>query len=862
MKQEKMMIRSLSILVVWILVSAVFLGMLNVGENTEASGFRMNSFLSDSHASFWGEDPGDESGYSVAGAGDVNGDGYDDILIGAPLDNDVGSEAGKAYLIFGKLSGWAMDTSLSKVDASFLGEDAGDWAGYSVAGAGDVNGDGYDDILIGAPYDEEGGSIVGQTYLIFGKDSGWTRDLNLTYSDASFWGEDRRSGWSVAGAGDVNGDGYDDILIGEKYNGDGGFEAGKTYLILGRESGWAMNTSLSNANASFRGEDTDDRSGYSVAGAGDVNGDGFDDILIGAPNDEEGDSGAGQTYLIFGKSSGWLKDTDLSDADASFLGEDADDESGISVAGAGDVNGDGYYDILIGAHYDEEGGGAGAGQTYLIFGKVSGWAMDTNLSTADASFLGEDGDDLAGFSVAGAGNLNGDRYDDILIGAPLDEGNGSMGGQTYLILGKASGWAMDVNLSNADASFLGEDTGDQAGHSIAGAGDVNGDGYDDILIGARRDEESGVNAGQTYLIFYESTPTIPLNLEAQLSRDGSEISLSWEANPYWKDLTGYNIYKSNDGTYYYLYDSVDNTTLSYIDRNVEIGKTYRYKVTAISYPELESQFSNIVEILNEPDSDMDSIGDTYDPDDDEDGVLDVNDAFPLDPTEDSDFDNDGIGNNSDPDDDNDGIPDTSDSYPLNPFNDLETFLRTQLADLAVQHTAIEDAITSISGVVENENELTRSEILDKINESISQIQSLNTNATIHDSDIKAILNSLNALIGSEHELTKAQLLENLTDILDQLDIVESNILGDIDEVNQSLDSLEGETDDSEEDEDSISMIVMIVLVLVILALIISVMGIALTLKGNSMLRQALRGELKGTSPSKEELENEAEKKIQ
>ncbi len=470
-----------------------------------ALAFYLDMDLSDADASFWGEDTDDRAGLSVSGAGDVNGDGFDDFLIGAHFDDDGGNNAGQTYLIFGKASGWNMDTDLSNADASFRGEDGGDESGFSVSGAGDVNGDGFDDFLIGAYGDDDGGDNAGQTYLILGKASGWNMDIDLSATDASFRGEDAGdwAGRSVSGAGDVNGDGYDDILIGAYYNNDGGPDAGQTYLILGNAAAdWGMYYSLGSANASFRGEHAMDWSGISVSGAGDVNGDGFDDFLIGALANKDGGSitfGAGQTYLIFGKASGWNMDTDLSNADASFWGEDADDMSG-SVSGAGDVNGDGFDDFLIGAYGDDDGGGD-AGQTYLILGKASGWNMDTDLSASDASFRGEEALDGTGAFISGAGDVNGDGYDDFLIGAPLnEEGGGGYTGQTYLILGKAFGWNMDTDLSNADASFWGEGIGDMSGCQVSAARDVNGDGYDDILIGAWGDDDGGMAAGQTYLI--------------------------------------------------------------------------------------------------------------------------------------------------------------------------------------------------------------------------------------------------------------------------------------------------------------------------------------------------------------------------
>ena len=497
----------------------------------EALDYGMDQDLGDVDASFWGESSSDYSGRSVAGAGDVNGDGYDDILIGAFFNNDGAYRAGQTYLILGKATGLEMNTDLSDSNASFWGEDEDDRSGRSVAVAGDVNGDGYDDILIGAYLDDDGGSNAGQTYLILGKASGWTMDTDLSNSDASFRGENAHdnSGWSVAGAGDVNGDGYDDILIGAYMNNDGGADSGQTYLILGKATGWAMDTDLSNSDASFRGEDTEDNSGEAVAGAGDVNGDGYDDILIGAKGDSEGGTESGQTYLILGKTSGWAMDTDLSASDASFRGEDENDNSGCSVAGAGDVNGDGYDDILIGAQLDDDGG-SNAGQTYLILGKDSGWAMDADLSISDASFWGESSYHLSGESVAGAGDVNGDGYDDILIGASGCSDGGHAAGQTYLILGKASGWAMDTDLSVSDASFWGEDREDDSGVSVAGAEDVNGDGYDDILIGARWNDDGGSNAGQTYLIFpdHNSGPTSIISVKAYSDNEYSHEIISGE----------------------------------------------------------------------------------------------------------------------------------------------------------------------------------------------------------------------------------------------------------------------------------------------------------------------------------------------
>ncbi|UCE37617.1 MAG: FG-GAP repeat protein [Thermoplasmata archaeon] len=772
---------------------------------------KSNVDLGDYGIGFYGEVAGDRSGISIAGAGDVNGDGYDDILIGAYNNDEGGGEAGQTFLIFGKGSTWPTKINLSDADASFIGESGGDRSGSSIAGAGDVNGDGYDDFLIGAPYH---GGNRGQTYVIYGKASGWSMDTDLSLADASFIGEGNAdlAGDFVAGAGDVNGDGFDDILIGAYKNNEGGDDAGQTYLVFGNASGWSMGTSLSTANASFWGEAVQDRAGSALAGGGDVNGDGFDDILIGAFFNDEGGLDAGQTYLILGKASGWANDVNVSNSDASFYGEDVMDYSGSagSISIAGDVNGDGYDDILIGAVGNDDGGGS-SGQTYLILGKASGWTMDINLSSVDASFWGERGGDTSGKSVSSAGDVNGDGYDDIIIGAPHNDDGGNGAGKTYLVFGKAAGWVMDNDLSDADASFIGEDNDDQSGNQVAGAGDVNGDGSDNILIGAYQDEFGGDLAGQTYLII-RSSETQVQNVSLNLTTGMTGIHISWDDTydePYF-----FGIYRGTEPNL--LYRLIDTNASTYTDINVTPGVTYYYAVVAIGPLGGESPLSVLQSIVADVDTDGDTIGDNLDLDDDNDGWSDDMEiqcgteplnvlSMPIDTDGDSTpdiFDNDDDGDNvnddveilcgSDPkdissvppdfdgdmvydfydtDDDDDGVPDHVDFFPydsskwMNPaldlinntINDIQNRVTNIQLDIIGMNASLDnlhDSMYDLNQTLLNEiNDLTQ-QLADANNSILSRIVDAETIimeniSSLNDTNIISYLEYLNDTLFSD-----------------------------------------------------------------------------------------------------------------
>jgi hypothetical protein len=353
----------------------------------------------------------DYFGWSVSTAGDVNGDGYSDIIVGAP-----GSGAGRAYIYFG---GTSMDNI---ADVTMTGEAASDGFGGSVSRAGDVNGDRYSDVIVGAPYNDAGEDEAGRSYIYFG---GTSMD---NIADVTMTGEaaDDRFGISVSTAGDVNGDGYSDVIVGANWNDAGGEGAGRSYIYLG---GTSMDNS---ADVTMTGEAAYDNFGFSVSTAGDVNKDGYSDVIVGAYTNNAGGAYAGRAYIYFG---GISMDNI---ADVIMTGEATSDGFGGSVSTAGDVNRDGYSDVIVGALWKDEG------RSYIYFG---GTSMD---NIADVTMTGEAADDRFGTSVSTAGDVNGDRYSDVIVGASLNDAGGTMAGRAYIYFIYQSGSyvEVDVNIIN------------------------------------------------------------------------------------------------------------------------------------------------------------------------------------------------------------------------------------------------------------------------------------------------------------------------------------------------------------------------------------------------------------------------------
>lgn len=495
---------------------------------------------------------------SVSGAGDVNGDGYSDVIVGAPGYN---GSAGKTYIYFG---GSAMNNT---ADVTISGITSGDNFGNSVAEAGDVNGDGYSDVIVSAYYFN---NLTGRSYIYFGG------AIMNNISDVILTGESPGDEFGVSAvcAGDVNGDGYSDIITGADGKNSG---TGRAYVFFG---GNPMN---STADLIINGGSFYDGFAHSVSGAGDINGDGYSDFIIGASGCDSGGVNSGRAYIYYGgaavnnipdfiftgstnnylggnvSNGGDVNGDGYSDFLISSTGENnytgtvyiilggttitnyiilnganSGDFFGSSISGCGDINGDGNSDVLAGSPYYN----SNTGKVYLYMKSVS------VSSKPDLTFTGAGGNTNFGSSASPAGDLNGDGYPDFIAGSPLGYSNR---GIAFIFFG---GPAMDTV---DDVTLFGDGYGNNFGSSVSAAGDVNGDGFGDVIVGAY-----AFNSGKGIAyIFYggismDNVPDVILNGEFDGDYFGSSVSNAGDVNSdgYSDVIVGANGYNSNTGKAY------------------------------------------------------------------------------------------------------------------------------------------------------------------------------------------------------------------------------------------------------------------------------------------------------------------------
>ena len=397
-------------------------------------------------------------GFAVAGAGDVDGDGFSDVMAGARFYSNGQALEGAAFIFKGSANGLVTANPVviegSQVDARL---------GHALSSAGDVNGDGFSDIALGAYQYDKGSSNEGTVTIHYGSASGVSiapsQTLESDQVEAQF-------GISVACAGDVNGDGFADLIVGARYYDKGQANEGAAFIYQGSKDG--LNPIPVSVLESNQG---DAWLGSAVAPAGDVNGDGFSDVLVGSYAFDHGQKDEGSVFVWYGRASGTNTDP------RELNGYEDYCSFGQSVASAGDVNGDGFSDIIIGAS-GFDSGQPNSGAAYIYYGSLQGINPNTVTKIEHVA-----GSRLLGYSVAGAGDVNGDGYDDVIIGdmsyfVAWDPQKGLMEGAALVYYGSPQGIKLNIfsviKTNQTVSSF---------GWAVSSAGDVNGDGFDDVLVG-------------------------------------------------------------------------------------------------------------------------------------------------------------------------------------------------------------------------------------------------------------------------------------------------------------------------------------------------------------------------------------------
>ena len=480
-----------------------------------------------------GDQANAQLGYSVGTAGDVNGDGYADVIVGVPSYDGGQADEGRAYVYYGSSAGLSTIADwMIEGDCIFAS------VGISVGTAGDVNGDGYADVVVGALWYDGSQQYEGRVYVYYGSSKGlitgpadWTAEGGQ--ADAQF-------GWSAGTAGDVNGDGYSDVIIGSPGYSNGEAAEGRAFVYYGSSLGLTTGP----ADWTAESDQVNAQFGISVGTAGDVNGDGYSDVIIGAYWYDNGETDEGRVYVYYGSSTG------LTPGPADWVAEGDQDGSGfgVSVGTAGDVNGDGYSDVIVGAWY-YDGDQEDEGRVFVYHGSAAGLS-----TTADWSVESDQAGARLGSSVGTAGDVNGDGYADVIVGVPYYANGQTDEGRAYVYFGGSGG----LTAGPADWTAEGDRADARFGYSVGTAGDVNGDGYAEVIIGAPYYDDGRAAQGRAYVYYgnegnglslrprqmrtdgpvhiaplgiSDSTTAVQLHLTGRMPLGREKVKLQWQVAP-------------------------------------------------------------------------------------------------------------------------------------------------------------------------------------------------------------------------------------------------------------------------------------------------------------------------------------------
>jgi len=495
------------------------------GNTAYSSSTNLSSFEEEGLGiTFSGLQTGDLVGRSLSEAGDINGDGIDDILIGAKGADYNGTSSGAAYVIFGSSTPLPFNFDLNSLNGengfSIRGASSFDELATSVSALGDINGDGLDDIALST-------SKIGRTgevYIIYGSRSRFQPIFNVTTLNGqngfTIEGKDQVDGTNmqVSQAGDINGDGFNDILVSAPFASENAFASGEAYLIFGQRN-FLTRFNLANLNGTngfqIPGTTKAEQLGAAIGGGVDINGDGLADLFLGAPGKDDpiiGDE-AGVVYVIFGTTTAFPITFNLTDltGDNGFQikGGIAYGRIGNAIKGINDMNGDGRNELAIGAR-DVINNDRLTGACYFIFGN-NAFRSSVNVAELNGNdgftLYGQSSAEQLGTSVANIGDINGDDLGDVVIGAYGDSEKGFLSGSTYVIFGQSNNAAIKYS-SDLDGTngfeLTGKDQNDLSGYAVSSAGDINNDGIADVLLGAWGATPNGPYSGEAYVLYGRS----------------------------------------------------------------------------------------------------------------------------------------------------------------------------------------------------------------------------------------------------------------------------------------------------------------------------------------------------------------------